>query len=411
MGRLSFLSFEISFEVEFEVAKVHVSPVYTSSKLFMERRVAWLATTLTATALIAAFFFMRRRRKSSTEAAMQSFATFTVPLGNSLPLAALLCSSLPRDFPSRKNAKALIHRGQILVEGTPMNVDSTVLAGGERVDYILAEKVKVHKARLNPQGAPSLELAWAHVDDQLAVCVKPSGISVQGDESANRLRYAVGWHLPPPSHLPDALSVARHAHRIDKMTGGLLVFARTHAALSSTGQAFAAHGEGVEKGVKKTYLAIVAGRLEGSGVIDAPVSGKQALTRWRSLSCVRSGASGYVSTLRLEPQTGRNHQLRRHLALELGCPILGDPKYLSMESRASEYALHLWASELLLDHPATGKPLHVVAHEPERFEETRRREVAAAEEMGEAAWAEVAERQAAARRRAAAMQPSVTAPR
>lgn len=348
----------------------------------------------------------KKRRKQAAAADAQSTAataqvpastptvvgSFTVAAGGQT-LGELLCSQLPREFPSRGAAKRLLGRGQVLLDGDPADGDATVPACGQLVEYVMMPRPRVHQAHNSGGGPPSLHLEWAHVDDHLAVCVKPQGVAVQGDQSACKLRHAVGWELPPPNHLPDPLAVARFVHRIDKATGGLLVLARTGAACVALSQAFANHeGDGSGKAVEKTYIAVVAGKLEGEGVVDAPVQGKRALSRWVSLSVVRSAASGYVSTLRLHPQTGRYHQLRRHLALELACPILGDSKYLSHEARAAELdgVMHLWASAIVLPHPHTGLPVRVQTDEPAIFAETRRREEAAAAAMGEAEWAAAA---------------------
>lgn len=317
----------------------------------------------------------------------------------------MLLRELPREFPSQTFMRKMLLRGQVLVDGTPVEDEATVLSSGSRIEYVLAAKPRHHHTRSSGLGPPSLRLQWAHVDEYMAVCVKPQGISTQGDESATRLRNAVGWDLPPPNEQPDALAVPRFVHRIDKMTGGLLIFARTGSANASLTQAFAQHDaehDGSSKAVQKTYLAVVVGKLEGSGTVDAPVSGKRAVTRWHALSCVRSAESGWVTTVRLHPLTGRNHQLRRHLALSLCCPILGDSKYLSYEARASEYPLHLWASGLTLSHPATGEPLSLTIDEPPAFGEARAREEAAAAELSETAWAERAAEAQARRQRAAA---------
>jgi 23S rRNA-/tRNA-specific pseudouridylate synthase len=248
--------------------------------------------------------------------------------------------------------------------------------GGSSVEH----RRRLHHARSGPR--PTLQLEWVHIDEQLAVCVKPTGVAVQGDESAAELRRAVAWDLPPASP-SDAFTVARHAHRIDKATGGLLMYARTRSAAARLGTAFAAH----DGSVRKTYLALVVGRLEGEGEVSAPIHGKASLSRWSSLGCVRSAASGWISTVRLEPVTGRQHQLRRHLALELGCPILGDPKYLSVEARGDELGgdLHLWAIGVVLQR-AGEEPLAVSTAEPEHFERRRRAEESAAEALGDDAW-------------------------
>lgn len=272
-------------------------------------------------------------------------AAFTVT-SDDATLSALLCEKLPREFPSRAFCKQMLKRGQVRVDGAVAgrSEGDSVLCRGQRVEYVLPQKQKEHAAR--KAAPPSLKLEWAYVDDWLAVCVKPQGIATQGDPTAKLLNHAVAYALPPPNDRPDALSCAQHCHRIDKMTGGLLVYGRTRSALAHIGNAFTSH-EGKEDvdagtaqgeasseassgraggGVRKTYLAIVVGKLEGSGVIDSPIHGKPSRSRWHVLSCVRSAASGWVTTLRLHPETGRRHQLRRHLAEQLACPILGDPK-------------------------------------------------------------------------------------
>ena len=84
------------------------------------------------------------------------------------------------------------------------------------------------------------------------------------------------------------------------------------------------------------------------------------MSRWEAIGHSRSAESGWCTTLRLHPLTGRNHQLRRHLAFELGTPILGDPKYLTDTSRASRSdELYLWASGIELPHPASGERVRV----------------------------------------------------
>ena len=376
-------------------------------------RVLVAAATVSSAALLLLHLYRSRRKRRDADglAEKPSVTTSFTVSSDGETLGVLLRRELPREFPSRALVKRVIGRGQILVDGSPVRSEAAVLARGALVEYVLAARPRQHHALKSGLGPPSLQLAWVHVDDHLAVCVKPPGITVQGDGSANLLRRAVGWHLPPPTNRPDALTVARPMHRIDKATGGLLVFGRTNSACAALGHSFAAHGdEELAKAVQKTYLAIVVGKLEGEGVIDAPVQGKRAISRWVSLSCVRSARSGFVSTVRLHPQTGRYHQLRRHLALELACPILGDPKYLSHEARAAEMvaepggqSMHLWASALTLPHPATGEPLHVATEEPEHFAQTLRREESAAASMDEGAWAEVATAAEARRRRAASI--------
>ena len=170
-----------------------------------------------------------------------------------------------------------------------------------------------HLAARDSTPLPDLALEWAHVDDWVAVLVKPAGVAVQGDttdEGKRRsaaLRRAVAAALPPPAERPDALSHPQFVHRLDKGRAGL-VYARTQAACARLATAFATPGA-----VRKTYVALVAGRLDGDGVVDEPVSGRPARSRWRALGHTPSAASGWVTTLELKPEHGRRHQLREAL--------------------------------------------------------------------------------------------------
>ena len=121
-----------------------------------------------------------------------------------------------------------------------------------------------------------------------------------------------------------------------------------------------------ERRVDKVYIAVVAGHLDGEGLVDLPLAadwpnrprqqvdperGKPSQTRWRVLA-----HEGPHTRVRLEPLTGRSHQLRVHMA-QLGHAILGDALYASPDIAAASPRLLLHASELRIgDNYFTAPP-------------------------------------------------------
>lgn len=179
-----------------------------------------------------------------------------------------------------------------------------------------------------------------HADDRLVVIDKPAGLlSVPGRTEPDCASARV------QALYPDALIV----HRLDQPTSGLLLFARGAQAQRELSADFA------ERRVGKRYVAVVAGRLDGEGLIDLPLGadwpnrprqqvdvdhGKPSQTRWRVLA-----HEGPHTRVALEPLTGRSHQLRVHFA-HLGHAILGDTLYAAPDIAAAAPRLLLHASEL-----------------------------------------------------------------
>lgn len=126
-------------------------------------------------------------------------------------------------------------------------------------------------------------------------------------------------------------------HRLDWETSGLLVVARTREAARALGTQFA------NRTVLKAYVADVLGTLPASrGEVRLPLApdelrrprqcvdfgraGKPSCTRWEVMAELRHGGA-QAARLRLDPETGRRHQLRMHCLAGLGCPIGGDLLY------------------------------------------------------------------------------------
>ena len=143
-------------------------------------------------------------------------------------------------------------------------------------------------------------------------------------------------------------------HRLDSETSGIMVLARTQAAYLKLREFFERHDR-----VEKTYLAVTHGAPKPKkGVIDEPIDGKRAITRWEVL-----GRSGDTALVEFKIETGRTHQIRIH-AKRLGHPIVGDRLYGDVATKRRAKRLLLHAVSLALPHPITGKRMEFTAEVP-----------------------------------------------
>lgn len=207
-------------------------------------------------------------------------------------------------------------------------------------------------------------------DDHLIAIHKPAGLLVHRSEidrhetrfAIQLLRDQIGQKVWP-------------VHRLDRGTSGVLLFALTKDALALASQSFE-HNE-----VDKQYLAVVRGWPPESGLIEHPLSrqyddyerrpshdtseAQSARTTFTRLATVelpisvdRYPASRYA-LLRLHPETGRRHQLRRHLK-HIAHPIIGDATYgKGIHNRMFQqvfdcHRLLLICLSMHLKHPITG---------------------------------------------------------
>ncbi|WP_339842816.1 pseudouridine synthase [uncultured Halopseudomonas sp.] len=209
-------------------------------------------------------------------------------------------------------------------------------------------------------------------DQWLLVVHKPAGLLVHRSpidrhETEFALQYARslngGEHVYP-------------VHRLDRPTSGLLLFARDPESASVLGKMF------MDGLVQKTYLAMVRGWPHESGVIDHPLREHPTDRRLKheeqplreAQSCYQRLATveipieieGYpasrYSLVELSPQTGRKHQLRRHMQ-HISHPIIGDTNYGRTRhnhyfaKRFGQGRLMLAATAMEFIHPCTGTPL------------------------------------------------------
>jgi 23S rRNA pseudouridine1911/1915/1917 synthase len=250
---------------------------------------------------------------------------------------------------TKSAVKKAIKRGQVSVNSQPART-AVILRKGDVVTW---SKPLKDEDRVLP-----LDLEVVFEDDFLAVIHKPAGIVVSG----NRFR-CIENALPgnlEASAQPDALPAPMAIHRLDGLTSGLLMTAKTygaHRALSAQMQT---------KTILKTYTALVMGEPAPQGEWNAPINGKLALTRYEVLESWPSLRSGCLSLVKLYPATGRTHQLRIHQA-QAGFPILGDAMYGKKGQVLQHKGLLLCATGLKFFHPDNGELLELNIEAPRKF--------------------------------------------
>ena len=163
-------------------------------------------------------------------------------------------------------------------------------------------------------------------DDNLLAINKPTGVSVTADRAGGDELLQI--------LAEQGKGKLRLIHRLDKLTSGIMILAKTIETQSACSSLFE------KRLMKKTYLAIVNGIVgEKAGTINRPLArsmknerlmcvssrrGKPAITKWRLLADF-----GGVALLAVQPVTGRTHQIRIHMK-NFGLPLVIDPLYGGM---------------------------------------------------------------------------------
>lgn len=260
------------------------------------------------------------------------------------------------DQASRSALKRLIQTGDVRIDGLPSR-PSARLEAGQAIDVALPSPPTTELV-----ANPDLPLTVLHSDAAIIVIDKLAGQVVHPSlgHADDTIVNALLARFPD---LASGFDDARPGivHRLDRDTSGVMVVARTPAASETLKAAFK------DRAVAKTYLALANGALQPpEGVIDAPVArdprrrqrmavvpgGRAAQTAYRVLDLLGDGRGSPTHTwLRLEPHSGRTHQIRVHLKA-VGHPVTGDAIYGRRSRIIDRLALHAW--RLTFTHPATG---------------------------------------------------------
>jgi len=246
---------------------------------------------------------------------------------------------------SRRQARVLLDIGGVFVDGARVKVASRKVRAGQVLEATLgaalerATKTVGRAARARDQETlPDFHVVYEDAD----VCVvdKPPGLLTAPTPESDRQNLADLLSRRP------GCGTMRVVHRIDLMTSGLLVFAKTDAANRTLAERFRVHG------VRRQYIAVVGGVLsEDRRTVDLPVRGRRAVTHLEVVERFGDRATRLACTL----ETGRTHQIRIHCR-HVGHPILGDPEY-GIRTAWDPPRMALHAARLGFEHPRTGAPL------------------------------------------------------
>jgi 23S rRNA pseudouridine1911/1915/1917 synthase len=277
------------------------------------------------------------------------------------------------DAATRTRVQSWIEDGRVTLNGRVVHRVATRAAFGDLVSIDLPPG-----AQRAPMSAEDVPLRVLYEDDHLLCVDKPPGVVVHpthrhpaGTLMNALLGYGRAW---PPAVRPSIVG------RLDKLTSGIVVVAKTAAIHAAVQRAWS------EDGSEKDYLAVVYGRVSPAHgeitlglrrdpgdrrrVVASSTSGARSVTLFERLGRTAAVPVG-ASLLRCRLVTGRTHQIRVHLAAT-GWPIVGDPVYGAPRwkemadagvaagiSGFRRQALHAWRVAFI--HPVTREILRAEA--------------------------------------------------
>lgn len=273
---------------------------------------------------------------------------------------------------SRRRARDVIEKGQVSVDGRMIREPGADLPADAAVAW------DPHRKAL-PRARLSLPLLYQ--DDALLIVDKPAGLlSVPTSPDARDEDTALARLSDYVRRLHPRRPYVGVVHRIDRGTSGALAFALSDEARQALRRLFREHR------IERRYAALVQGRPPGErGVVELPIHdlyqggrrrvarpgepSRPAVTRWRVVERFAGAA-----WLEVELATGRQHQIRVHLA-HVRLPILGDRVYRGPGAGAAVVDVArpmLHARHLAFAHPLTGEQVRAEAPLPDDFQRALR---------------------------------------
>ena len=246
-------------------------------------------------------------------------------------------------IPTKSAVKKTIKKGLILVNGEP-GFTGTWIKESDCISLLPGKnKNKIY----------ALDIKIIYEDDHLAVVEKPTGLVTSGNKHRT-LENTLPYNLLP-SNMKDGLEWMQPIHRLDSMTAGMVIVAKTFTSRQLLYEAFQ------QNKISKKYVVVVHGLIDKEKKISTPIEGKMAKTIITPIKNLNQNKS----LLMVEIITGRTHQIRIHLS-SIGHPVVGDTIY-DKEKGHQHRGLYLYAYSLSFIHPQTQELLTFELDFPKRI--------------------------------------------
>ena len=262
-------------------------------------------------------------------------------------------------------------RVQELIKSEQVKVNNKKVKSSYKIeenDEIEVISPEIEEVEIMPE---DIKIDIVFEDKDIAIINKQAGLVVhpaQGHYSGTLVN-AILYHIKDLSGINGEIRPGI-VHRLDKDTSGLIIIAKNDKAHLELTNMFQ------NKEIKKTYLAIVKGKLNKKKgrivtqigrdrndrkkmiVLDSLTQGKNAITNFRVID-----QNERFSLVKVDIETGRTHQIRVHMKY-MGYPILGDAVYGRVDSEKRQM-LHAYKLEFL--HPITKEKMEIIAELPDDF--------------------------------------------
>lgn len=245
--------------------------------------------------------------------------------------------------------KKILKKKCITVNGITAT-SATFIKGGECIRLSIQEVDRPNKKLIYP-----LDVLFQ--DDYFAIIHKPAGIMVSGN-SFKTIAHALIDNLEK-SNLLDA-TTPQPVHRLDFATTGILLTGKTSSSIRTLNKMFE------NREIEKTYFAVTIGEMKNEGSITSEIDAKESKTDYILCTSVPSERFGTLNLVKLALESGRRHQLRKHL-YSIGNPILGDKEYGFENLILNGKGLYLHAYSLKFIHPFTQEEIFIKDEFPKRF--------------------------------------------